>query len=78
MKPQIKSQYFNGRDTVVEIYHTEFKILETKSNTLWNATEDEPITVTFERYKNDDYIVSDIRLDDPIKSEEIIDATNQE
>ena len=68
MKPIIKSQYYNGRDTVLEIYHITHKILE-KNGTLWNATEEDPITVTFEKYENNEYIVSDIELDKLINEE---------
>lgn len=67
---QIKTQYFNGREDVVEIYHSNFKILEL-DNILWNATEDKPITVTLKRFKEGNYILSEVELD----KDEIVKTT---
>ena len=60
---QTKNKYFNGREIVVEIYHETHKIFETTNGELWNATFEEPITVTENRFNNGDYIVSAAELE---------------
>lgn len=60
---QTKNKYFNGREMVVEIYHETHKILEATNGELWNATFEEPITVTENRFNNGDYVVSAIELE---------------
>lgn len=57
MKYLIKNEKkYNGFETM-EIYHTTNKILETTNNTLWNATEKNPLGIAKSRMN--DYIVSD-------------------
>lgn len=53
---------FDGGNSY-DIYSTEFKILEKQNGILWNATEEEPISVDKARYANGDYIESDTPLD---------------
>lgn len=60
---QTKTTYFNGREMVIEIYHETHKILETTNGELWNATFEEPITVTENRFNNGDYVVSAVELE---------------
>lgn len=57
----IKREFNNGVFDCLEIYHNTNKILETTNNTLWNATEEEPICIAKSRMN--DYVVSDELLD---------------
>ena len=63
----IKREFNNGLFDCLEIYHDTYKILETTNNTLWNATEENPICIAKSRMN--DYILSDELLD----KEEIIE-----
>lgn len=63
---KIKREFNNGLFDCLEIYHDTYKILETTNNTLWNATEENPICIAKSRMN--DYILSDELLD----KEEII------
>lgn len=47
---QIKKEYHNGIDDVIEIY-SEFKLFETPTKDVWNATEENPITIPKKRLK---------------------------
>lgn len=47
---QIKKEYNNGLDDVIEIY-SEFKLFETSTKNIWNATEENPITIPKKRLK---------------------------
>ena len=48
----------------LEIYCTEFKILEKQNEQLWNAyDEDHCIAVDKKRYEKGDYVESDVLLD---------------
>lgn len=64
---KIKREFNNGLFDCLEIYHDTYKILETTNNTLWNATEENPICIAKSRMN--DYILSDELLD----KEEIIE-----
>lgn len=46
-------------ETSLDIYDTEYKILETTNGLLWNATEEEPISVDKQRYNNGEYVLSE-------------------
>lgn len=46
-------------ETSLDIYDTEYKILEITNDILWNATEEEPISVDKKRYNNGDYVLSE-------------------
>lgn len=66
-KIQTLKEYHNGIEKVREIYHDKFKILE-YGKIYWNATKDNPITVTEKRFKEGNYILSEVELDkDEIK-----------
>lgn len=58
----IKREFNNGVFDCLEIYHDTNKILETTNNTLWNATEENPICIAKSRMN--DYILSDEILDE--------------
>ena len=49
MSIQIKKEYNNGLFDVQEIYDNEYKILEQPTGTLWNTSEDDPITIAKNR-----------------------------
>ena len=57
----IKREFNNGIFDCLEIYHNEYKILETTNNTLWNATEENPICIA--KSRANDYVVNDELLD---------------
>ena len=57
----IKREFNNGVFDCLEIYHNEYKILETPNGTLWNATEEHPICIAKSRAA--DYIDSNITLE---------------
>lgn len=65
----IKKQFNNGVFECLEIYHKEYKILETPNGILWNATEESPICIA--KSRANDYVVSGELLDVE-KNEEII------
>lgn len=64
----IKREFNNGVFDCLEIYHGTNKILETTNNTLWNATEKNPICIA--KSRKNDYVVSDELLDVEENSEE--------
>lgn len=65
----VKNEFNNGVFDCLEIYHNEYKILETPNGTLWNATEESPICIA--KSRANDYVVSGELLDVE-KNEEII------
>lgn len=50
-------------ETSLDIYDTEYKILEKTNGLLWNATEEQPISVDKQRYYNGDYVLSEEPLE---------------
>lgn len=50
-------------ETSLDIYDTEYKILEKTNGLLWNATKEQPISVDKKRYNNGDYVLSEEPLD---------------
>ena len=56
----------------IEIYDTEFKILEHPNGSLWNTDVDHPIAVDKVRYENGDYVESDV------PAEPIVDEVEEE
>ena len=71
---KIKKEYSNGLFDVLEIYDEKFKILEKTNGVLWNATEENPITIA--KSRQGDYVVSDVELD--IKLEEEKEEENKQ
>lgn len=65
----IKRQFNNGLFDCLEIYHNEYKILETTNGILWNATEENPICIA--KSRANDYVVSGELLDIEENLEEI-------
>lgn len=59
---QIKKEYNNGYIDVLEIYNDEPFKLQDKQGILWNATEEEPITI--DKRKLDEFVVTDIPVDE--------------
>ena len=49
---QIKQEYNTSSGLVAEIYSDKYKLFETKTKTLWNATEKEPIAIIKSRLKD--------------------------
>lgn len=66
---KIKREFNNGLFDCLEIYHNTNKILETTNNTLWNATEENPICIA--KSRENDYTVSDELLDVQEENSEI-------
>ena len=64
---KIKKEYSNGLFDVLEIYDEKFKILEKTNGVLWNATEENPITIA--KSRQDDYVVSDVELEEEKEKE---------
>ena len=64
---EIKKEYSNGLFPVLQIYDKEFKILEKTNGVLWNATEENPITIAKSRLGA--YVVSDVELDVEVEEE---------
>jgi len=54
----ISEEFNNGIEDCLSIYDTEYKILESTYNRLWNTNETNPIIVTKNRLN--DYISSNI------------------
>ena len=59
-----KRNFNNGIENCLEIYSDSFKIIDKTNNQKWNATSENPITITEKR--STDYV----------ESEELLDATN--
>ena len=64
---EVKKEYSNGLFDVLEIYDEKFKILEKTNGVLWNATEENPITIA--KSRQDDYVVSDVALEEEKEKE---------
>lgn len=60
-------------ETSLDIYDTEHKILEKTNGLLWNATEEEPISVDKKRYYNGDYVESNVPIEEKVPEEEILE-----
>ena len=72
MKYIIKEEKTNNLGMkLLTIYHTTNKIYEKTNKRYWNATEENPINIVESR--KDDYIVSDLSLDEPKEIIEIED-----
>lgn len=62
MKYIVKEEKVNGLGVkLLSIYHTTNKIYEKTNQRLWNATEENPITIVASR--KDDYVVSDYPIE---------------
>ena len=68
----IKNEFNNGIFDCLEIYSDSYKILETTNNHLWNATEENPITIA--KHRLSDYVESNEILE--IEVEEQNNANN--
>ena len=55
----------------VEIYDTEYKILEKANGMLWNATEENPIAVDKHRFENGDYVESEEPIEIEVDDKEV-------
>lgn len=66
---QIKKEYNNGGIDVVEIYSIGKKIFEISKNIVWDATEENPITIPKNRLP--DFMEIDIPNEGDAESKEI-------
>lgn len=75
---QIKQEYNTSSGLVAEIYSDKYKLFETKTRTLWNATEKEPIAIIKSRLK--DYLETTELLDieEEKVEEEVVKEENKE